>query len=304
MKYLRLIRLPNLVLLALSQFLVRYCIIMPAYKVASNATGQYPAHLNGIEFLLLVFSTVIIAAAGYVINDVFDTSIDEINRPGKNIIGKNISAESGKKIFFIFSAIGVVTGFALAFKIDKPVMGFVHLFSAFSLWIYSAYYKRRLLTGNLIVALLASLSLLIVGLFEPEFYQNIIYLLWYAGFAFTITFLRELIKDIEDVEGDEMAQCKTLPVRFGIRVAKISALIMVIINMALISWILYVYFYDNTVISFWNLLAIFQIPFAALFYLLASAGEKKDYHYASVFTKFIMLYGLLSMSGFWYYFLR
>ena len=302
--YLRLIRFPNLVIIALSQLLVRYCLIIPAYQTQYNYTNYFPSHLSKINFVLLVLSTVLIAAAGNIINDVFDIHTDNINKPGKNLIGKIISAEAAKKVFYFFCFTGIVIGYYLAFKINKPVMGCIHVFAAGSLWMYSTYYKKKVLAGNLMVALLSALVLLLVGLFEPEFYPNIIYLLIYAGFAFAVSLIREIIKDMEDVEGDERTQRKTLPVMAGINRSKIVVMVLVLATMAALAYFLYSYFYRNSIISFWNLVAMVEIPFFALSYLIISAGEKRDFHFASTFAKLIMVAGVFSLLPFYYFFLR
>jgi len=302
--FLRLIRFPNLIIIAASQALVRYCLIMPAYQTAYNNIEIFPPHLSKMDFMLLVCSTLLIAAAGNIINDVFDVISDGINKPGKNSIGKLISSETATRLFYIFSATGIAIGFYLAFKIEKPVMGFINVFAAGSLWMYSSYYKKRLLTGNILIAILAGLALLIIGLYEPEFYPNITYLLIYCGFAFAVTLIREIIKDMEDIDGDERTQCKTLPVIVGIKKTKTVVLILIIVTIALVGWVLVTYFYGNHVISIWNLLAIFEIPFLALAYLVMTASEKKDFHFASTFAKLIMVLGVFSLFPFYYFFLR
>jgi 4-hydroxybenzoate polyprenyltransferase len=304
LKFLRLIRLPNLIIIALSQLLIRNCLIMPAYTASYFATEIFPQHLSALNFTLLVISTVLIAAAGYIINDTFDVHIDEVNKPGKNIIGKNISESTAKKLYFILSGTGIVIGFYLAIQIGKPVMGLVHVFSAVSLWMYSAHFKRRLLSGNLIISILCALSLLIVGLYEPEFYSNINFLLWFAIPAFLLSFIRELIKDIEDIDGDERSQCKTAPIVWGIRATKGIIIFLIVVLMLFLSDILYFNFYTNTVIGFWYLESIFIIPILGLLYLVISAGEKRDYYFASLFSKILMLLGVLMLIPFWYYFLK
>jgi 4-hydroxybenzoate polyprenyltransferase len=143
-----------------------------------------------------------------------------------------------------------------------------------------------------------------VGLFEPEFYPNIGYLLIYSGYAFGVSLIREIIKDIEDFEGDERAQCKTLPIIAGVKRSKVVLVILTAITAASIAWVLYSYFYGNPVISMWNLVAIFEVPFIALAYLIITASVKKDFHFASSFTKIIMVLGILSLLPFYYFFLR
>ncbi|MBP6334962.1 MAG: UbiA family prenyltransferase [Bacteroidia bacterium] len=291
-------------MIVLSQVLIRYCIILPAFETESIITGDFPVHLSLLDFSLLVFSTIIIAAGGYIINDAFDIDTDAINKPGKNVVGTFISETTAKKLFLGFSFIGICIGFYLSWKIDKLMMGCVQIFTAVSLWMYATYYKKRFLSGNLLIALLTSLSLLVVGLFEPEFYRNFIYLLLYSGFAFSLTLLREIIKDIEDVEGDERTHCKTLPVRLGIPASKRVVYGIIILNILLILYTLYQYFYSNLIFNFWIMASMFTIPLLALFGLVRMAEEMKDYYYAGMFTKIIMLAGILTMIPFYYYFLR
>ena len=245
-----------------------------------------------------------IAAGGYIINDVFDVHIDEVNKPGKNPVGKSISVQAASMTAYILFTAGSVIGIALSIKADVPAMGFLLPFSAVSLYMYSSHFKRRLLTGNFIIALLSALSVMIVALFEQHFYPNIQFVLIYAVFAFIISLIREIIKDAEDMEGDERSQCKTFPILYGIQRTKILLSVLITINLFIISYFLSLYFYTNTVISFWYLLGLFAVPFVALGYLVTSAETKKDFHYASVFAKFVMLYGILTMVPFYWYFLK
>ena len=304
LKYLSLVRIPNLLIIMLSQILVRYCLILPAFKTEYFITGIFPNYLSDFNFSLLVISTLLITAAGYIINDYFDIHIDEINKPGKNLVGKSISKTFAKNIFYSMSALGIILGFYVAIQISKPAMGLLPLFSTVSLWMYSSFYKRRLFSGNIIISILCALSILIVGLFEPEFYKNFIYLIWFTVPAFILTFIRELIKDIEDIDGDELSQCKTAPIVLGIKKTKIIVLALITALAFYISFILYNYFYSNTVLNFWYLTGLFLIPLIALIYLIKSASEKKDYYFASLYSKIIMLGGVFSIFFFWFYFLK
>jgi 4-hydroxybenzoate polyprenyltransferase len=301
---LRTFRPINLFIIALIFFLVRYCIIMPAFITEYHHTGVFPAHMTKPEFYLLLFATLMIAAGGYVINDVFDIHIDAVNKPGKNIVGKSVSVESARLTAYILFTIGSITGIILSFRLNVQVMGLLLPFSAVSLFMYSSHFKRRLLTGNILIALLSALSVMLVALFEPLFYPNIQFVLVYAVFAFFISLIREIIKDAEDVDGDELMQCKTFPILYGTRKTKIFLGLLITLNLAVICYFLSEYFYHNTVIGFWYLVAIFAIPFIALGYLVSSADTKKDFHYASAFAKFVMLYGLLTMIPFYWYFLK
>ena len=301
---LRIFRPLNLFMIALIFFLVRYCIIMPAFITEYNNTGQFPTHMTKLEFSVLLFATLMIAAGGYIINDVFDIHIDAVNKPGKNIIEKSFSIESARLTAIILFTIGSITGIILSFRLHVTAMGLLLPFSAVSLFMYSSHFKRRLLIGNFIIALLGGLSVLITALFEPQFYPNIQFVLVYAVFAFFISLIREIIKDAEDVDGDEMAQCKTFPILYGTGKTKLLLSLLITLNLAVICYYLSVYFYHNTVISFWYLVGIFAVPFIALGYLVTSAETKKDFHYASAFAKFVMLYGMLTMVPFYLYFLK
>ncbi|MBK6446956.1 MAG: geranylgeranylglycerol-phosphate geranylgeranyltransferase [Bacteroidetes bacterium] len=303
MYFLKLIRLPNLLMMVLTQFLVRYCIIIPAFQTEYNITGEFPDHLSKFDFSLLVLSTILIAAAGYIINDIFDITADEINKPESVVIGKKITEKKARLVYLLLNAVGISISLYLAIKIEHPTMALVQVFIVASLWMYSSYYKRRILSGNFIIALLSALVLIVVGLFEPEFYRNFVFLMAYSGFAFFVSLTREIIKDMEDVEGDEKAQYKTLPVRFGLQKTKGIIYFNLLLTGGLIVLVFYQFFFINKVISFWYLLSMFLIPFLALTYLIYSANEKKDYYYASLFTKIIMLVGILTMIPFYYYFL-
>ena len=291
-------------MIAATQIIARYCLILPAFKAEFFATGIFPHYLSTPDFILLVLTTLFIAAGGYIINDYFDIHIDEINKPDQNIVGKILSKKTAKSLFFILSGTGIIVGFYLAIKADVLVMGMVPLFSAISLWMYSSFYKRRLFIGNIIVAILCSLSVLIVGLFEPEFYRNITYLLWFGILSFLLTLVREMIKDIEDMDGDELSQCKTAPIVLGIKMTKWIITFLIFLTIVYIAFILANNFYENTVINIWFLMGIFFIPLGGLLYLVLTATEKKDYYYASLFSKIIITAGIFTMLPFWYYFLK
>lgn len=302
--YARLIRLPNLIMIALTAYLARYYLILPAFETEFNITGVYPEHLGRLSFSLLVFFTICVAAGGYIINDVYDVIPDNINRPGENPVGHGINRKQAIHAAVALSVLGAIGGMLLALKIGKPIMGFIHAFCAISLWRYSAEFKMRFLTGNLITAALTFLVVILPGLYEPEYYRNIIYLAVYAAFAFATTFIREIIKDIEDIEGDRAYQCETIPIRIGVSRTKILVSTLVVGMLAGLITVLYISFNNNTVIGWWNLAIISGIPLLAVLYLLFHAEEKKDYTFISGFVKLYMLIGILSMLPFWYFFLK
>jgi 4-hydroxybenzoate polyprenyltransferase len=277
---------------------------MPAYITEFNNTRYFPPHLSKTQFLLLMFATMMIGAGGYIINDVFDIQIDEVNKPGKNLVGKKISEKSASLTAYILFTAGSIIGVLLSMQVDAPAMGMLLPFSAVSLYMYSSHFKRRLLSGNFMIALLSGLSVLIVALFEPHFYPNIQFVLIYAVFGFLLSLIREIIKDAEDIEGDARYGCRTFPVLYGISKTKILISILITVDLLIICFFLSLYFYHNRVIGFWYLVGLFAVPFIALGYLVSSADTRKDFHYASSFSKFVMLYGIMTMVPFYWYFLR
>jgi len=299
----RLIRLPNLLMLAGAQVLARWCLVIPAFRTEYFITNIFPDYLSAFEFSLLVLSTTFIAAAGYIINDAFDVQIDAVNKPGRNPIGTLLSVKQAKRLFMALGGAGILLGMFLAIRIGKPQMGLIHVFSVFSLYLYSTNYKGVPFVGNFLVAALCALSLLLVGLFEPEFYRNINFLMWYVIMAFLLSLIREIIKDMEDVSGDEKAGARTLPIVLGIRKTKWVVHILLLLTAAYVTWIIYDNFQSNSIISIGYMIAMFVIPLGGLFYLVASAESKRDYHYASLFTKLILLGGILTLVPFYFYFL-
>jgi 4-hydroxybenzoate polyprenyltransferase len=317
--FLKTIRPLNLFIIALSQSLVRYCIILPAYNAEYLSTKLFPEHLSKIEFGLLVFATLLIAAGGNIINDVYDVQIDEVNKPGKNLIGKEISARRAASAAYLFFFLGSVIGVSLGVKNNLFGISLLFPFSAATLYMYSSYYKKKLLIGNILVALLSAFTILIAGLFETHYFSKIsiwlrgnesmqwisgaAIILLYSLFAFLLSLIREVIKDAEDINGDKFAQCKTFPIVFGIKKTKIFISSLIILTLGIMGYFLQYFFSNSTEVNVYYLLLTFAIPFLALLYLIINASEEKDFYYASLFTKMIMLLGVLSMIPFYYFFM-
>ncbi|MFT7298714.1 MAG: 4-hydroxybenzoate polyprenyltransferase [Sphingobacteriales bacterium] len=270
-------------------------------------------YLSQMNFFLLVMSTVFVAAGGYVINDVFDAEIDAINKPTKNIIGKSLSAKSGKTLSLVLSGVGVGMGFWVAMKTEIPMLGMVHLLTAGLLWYYSYIYKYMFLLGNVVVALISALVVFMIPLFEPA-----LPMLWrngqpemvaaifkiitaYSVFAFLLSLIREIIKDTEDIEGDEAQNCRTLPVVWGVLGAKISLITLTTVTITLLGYVQYLQYETGSVEVFGYILVLIQFPLIHLLLSLFRASEKKDFSYASALVKGIMLTGLFSTFALYYW---
>ncbi len=303
LSFFKLIRIQNLLIVAATQYLMRFAVIAPILKRMNDFSLQ----MTEFEFFVLVFSTVCLTAAGYVINDYFDTKTDNLNHPDTVIVGKSIKRRSAMTIHLIFNVLGVIGGFYVSYKIGLYQLGIIFLIVSGILWYYSTTYKRQFLIGNLLVALLTGLVPLMVILFEmPELnntykevlitnkinFNNLFY--WVAGFsffAFLTTLAREIIKDTEDFEGDSAYGRNTVPIMLGIKWTKV--IISGIIAITLLSIVLvYFKFLTGSILTLSYLSVGIVIPFLFLVYKIIKADKKSDYHFASVFLKFIMLVGI------------
>ena len=306
LKYLKLIRYKNLLVIILTQYLVRFCVLKPIYKTVGCSL-----QINEFYFFLLVFSVVLIAAAGYIINDYFDIKIDKINKPEKVVLDTSIQRRNAILFHSVFNFIAILISFIISYKIGAIKLGFIFLFVSILLWFYSLKYKRLLFTGNFIVAVLSAFVVYIVWLFEffalrnnPSVFLELsgkynminIIVLSYTCFAFLISFIREVIKDMEDVEGDEIMKCRTIPVVFGIKKSKIITGILILLNVLLIAVATYYVFKIHYLLLFVYLIIAVIFPYFYLFFTLTKSKEKSDFHLASNMCKIIMLAGILSMQ--------
>ncbi len=306
---LRLIRFPNLILIGLTQYLMRYCIIGALLKM-----NGFALQLDPNLFIILVMSTLFIAAGGYIINDYFDTKSDYINDPKNVIIDKTIGRRTAITLHMVFTFIGVVLGLYLAYKVHNLVFGFIFPVVALTLWLYSTTYKHKIFWGNLIISVLTALVPFIVIVFEiiplNVAYQNVLLqynisflflLKWisvFSGFAFILTFIRELIKDIEDYKGDSAIGSETLPVVIGIGYTK---LIIIVFITAFVFSIIYLYLnhliymfgikLDYLTLLYFAFLIV--IPMLYVFYKVIMAKNKKPYTLSSVIIKVVMFNGLM-----------
>jgi 4-hydroxybenzoate polyprenyltransferase len=316
--FLRLIRLPNLLIVAFTQYLVRWCILWPGLKGIELYLGHYclsiPAEglnfvMNDFDFFLLSLCTVMITAAGYIINDYFDVRIDRINKPDLMIIDKGIRRRVAMGAHIVINVLAFLIGLWLSWKYHFFYFGsFIFGISIILLWFYSTTLKRMFLLGNLVVALLTAFVPLIVALFELPLqirenghcfflaHTNLnplfAIVLIFSAFAFIVTLLREIIKDIEDYEGDKENGCNTLPVALGVTQSKKIVAFLTVFVMALIGAIQAKQFAGGDMNSFWYFMAGLQVPFLILVIRLFTGSEKKHFTMAGGLTKLIMLSGI------------
>jgi 4-hydroxybenzoate polyprenyltransferase len=307
---LQLIRYKNLLFIALIQFIMQQLVIAPLLQKYG-----FEYIKADISLLLLIIATVSIAAAGYAINDYFDIKIDRINKPEKLIVGNTISKRQAMLTHQILTGIGIICGLILAYQLRSFTLAFIFIVAPGLLWFYSASYKRQFLTGNLVVSLLSALSVLVVGIVAvadlKQTYNDLLFQTtipaeiysWIGGFAlfsFIITLIRELIKDMEDVEGDKEMECRTVAIVWGEKRTKILIYSLVAFTILLLLFVSKQYIPFTNPLSFKYILFGLILPLLALCYLVYKADNQKALHAASSFVKYIMLLGVMYSIVFYF----
>jgi len=310
--FLKIIRWPNLCIVILTMVLMRYAILGPVLSKLNIALMEMPGTISAmmlqmplLDFILLVTATVLITAAGYVINDYFDIKTDLINR-GKVIVGTSIPRRTAMMWHNFLNAAGVAIGFYVSWRTGYFWMGILFLLVSGLLYFYSASYKRQFLIGNIIVAFLTAMVPMLVVMYEAPFlfrYYSLnafqppdlsILFFWVGGFAlfaFMTTLTREIIKDIEDFEGDIAYGRNTLPVVIGILTSKIVSVCLVLLTLALL-FIIWYFFLNDTITLVYISLTV-AAPLMFVIYQLIISKSRKQLHSASRIMKIIMLTGIL-----------
>ena len=304
--FFRLIRWPNLLFIALTQLLFYYCIIVPSLP------PQYfllQDKLTAPLLYLLVASSVLIAAAGYIINDYFDINIDQVNKPGKMVVEKIISRRWAILLHFIITTVGVAISLYVSFKTNFIIV-FANVACTLLLWVYSTTFKKKLLSGNIIISALTAWTVMVL-----YFATNNTYIIManlhtdimdamkrvfkfaslYAGFAFIISLIREVVKDIEDMEGDSRYNCKTMPIVWGVPAAKVFVGVWLVVLIAGITLVQLYVLHSGWWWSALYSLVLLIIPLIWLLWKFYKAQSVAEHHAISNHLKMIMLSGILSL---------
>jgi 4-hydroxybenzoate polyprenyltransferase len=300
--FLKMIRLPNLLFIALAQLLFQVCIFHKLYE--GNIAGN-----DWFHFILLVLASLFIAAGGYVINDYFDINIDEVNKPKRMVVDKVIHRRWAIAWHFMLSMAGIILT-AIALPVwQKWYLILSNIFVVALLWFYSTNFKKSLLIGNIVISLLTAWTILIIffskvslsDAFSGTHHKFFRLAVLYACFAFISSLIREAIKDMEDMHGDAKYGCHTMPIAWGVNATKVYVAVWLIVLIALLI-VLQVY-----VLQFrWWLpvaysIALVILPLFIIFYKLFKATSVEQFHSLSSWTKFVMLTGILSMIFFYFY---
>ena len=303
--FLKLVRWPNLLFIALTQILFYYCILPFVYRGTFQTTYRILSEFN---FYLLVIASTFIAAAGYIINDYFDLNIDRVNKPAQLIIERYIKRRYAILLHIVISFSGLVLSAYVGYKTRNVYIPLFNLLSIIALGFYSTTFKKKLLVGNIIISLLTAWVILVIMLAEYKrdaiaIDNNILTKLLkvsflYAGFAFIISLIREVVKDMEDIQGDSKYNCQTMPIVWGIPVSKVFTAVWICV---LAGILIIVQFYV------WNLgwwlsslycIALILVPLIWILRKLYDARTSVDYHQLSGAIKTVMLTGIISMIFF------
>ena len=302
----RLVRWSNLLFLAALVWVMEKWVAVPILNKAAFGE-QVPWYI----LLLVILATVLIAAGGYVINDYFDVKIDRINRPDELIVTRTISKPAAMRLSIALSAAGIVCGLVIAILLRSWTLGILFVIIPGLLWFYSSSYKRLFMVGNLIIALLAGMTPMVVAMtnvaqlqlrFAPILpYTTLTHDLyaWIGGFAlfaFLLTWMREIVKDMQDQMGDRELECHSMPVVWGDTWTKVFVTILILITLAVIGHLWY------HVLPFpigWNSLSTRYIvlgiitPLLGALGLLWAAKIPSDYKNCQQLIKFTMFLGML-----------
>lgn len=239
-------------------------------------------YLQNTELFVLIFSTVLVAAAGYIINDYHDVKIDLVNKPEKVVIDRYIKRRWAMAWHITLNAIALILGFWVGWQVAT-----MQVVAAFLLWIYAAYLKKQPFSGNFIIALLTAMGMAMPILWQP---RNFLLVGVFATYAFFISLIREIIKDIEDRKGDAKYGCKTLPIVLGVKRTKY--LLFFLIGVFIVALFVLSIALNKMVSLFFVALLL---PITYLIYQLARADTTKAFSQLSNWCKLIMVLGVMSM---------
>jgi 4-hydroxybenzoate polyprenyltransferase len=303
--FFRLIRWPNLLFIIITQVLFRY-FILPFVYLESHE-GYENIKLSNSLFVLMVLASVCIAGAGYIINDYFDVNIDQVNKSSKVIIGRFIKRRWAIVFHAVLSLAGLVLSMYVGYRLRNLFIPLFNFLAIFLLLIYSTTFKKKLLIGNILISLLTAWVILVITLAEYRFRLSPHDIVWqrllklsfiYAGFAFIISLIREVIKDMEDMEGDRRYGCTTMPIVWGLPVSKVFAGVWLAVLTAMVAAIqIYVIQLGWWLPALYSI-ALIVIPLIWVLKKLYQANTPEQFHRLSTVIKIIMFTGIISMVFF------
>lgn len=300
--FLKLVRIENLFIIAITQLCIKYIVLEPINGFSS---------FTPLLFSLSLISTILIAAAGYIINDYFDVKTDKINRPDTVVVDVTIKRRWAMVLHIVFNSIGLLIGIYLALKCHQLKLVLIQILSILLLWFYSTHFKKQLLVGNIVVSLLtATIPLMPIiydyylsvngSILELIAYNSFITVLaiiiiGYSVFAFLTSFAREVIKDMEDFKGDVQTGCKTMPIVWGVITSKVVTFFTLLITILLLLLASIKFLREGELLAFYYIILALIIPICILIFSVIRASDSKQFKMASLLLKLIMLLGIVFM---------
>ena len=292
-----LIRLPNLLLMAFMHTIIRFGLIEPFYyRIGPKAP------LSWKIFYILSAILILIAAGGYVVNDIFDRHIDKINKPDKRIVGAKISIGLSWVIYILLNGMAMVLTWLFFNQWEYYL---THSTAILLLLIYSISVKRKGLIGNVLVAILCTVVVLEVVyedlthlwhhsqvLGNTDAILRLTIIIVYSSFAFLSTLSRELTKDLEDQKGDSEFGRRTLPVVWGVAKTKVTIIVLNVLLLAILAYEIYLFVPYSNFVAITYIAVFLVLPMLYICYRLARAKEQGHYHQLSQQWKVYMLLGI------------
>lgn len=304
--YLKLLRVGNLAFLAILLFVMEKWVALPLLQLA-----QFSEQMPWWVLTLIILATVFVAAGGYVINDYFDVKIDRINRPDDLVVTRHISREGAMRLFQVLTLVGVLMALGVAWWARSWTLAMIFIVIPGLLWFYSASYKRQLLIGNIVVAFASALVPLLIAIINADYLAHLygealaytpivgqlyVWLGGFAIFAFLMTLVREMVKDIEDREGDCEMECRTIPIVWGVKTTKIIVTILLLSIAALIVYIAWAVLpFPHSWQSFSTRYVVFGllVPIACVITLLWASTNQVEIRRTQLVLKFMMFMGVM-----------
>ena len=283
-------------MLAFMQLVFRYLFLAQSYVDLA---------LTDFNYILLVIATVCIAAGGYVINNIMDQDTDEIAKPQNRVVGVSISETMAYNWYIGLTIVGVGIGFYLSNVIYKPTFASMFILVATLLYMYAISFKQIPVLGNVVVALMLSTSIVIIGLFDilpaidvdnrfrmKEAFDILIH---YAIFAFIINLIREIVKDMEDMDGDYQSGINSLPIAIGVQKTKIIVGVLTVISIGILAYYVNSNLFELDYVVYYAIILIVG-PLIYFGVKLLNATTKKEFHHLSLVLKVILFFGILSVA--------
>lgn len=301
--YLKLVRFPNLIIIALVQYVIRYFIVRPILSI-NNIEFQ----LANVDFALLVLATVCMAAAGYIINDYFDTKADRFNKRDV-IVGRKVTRRVAMFMHQVLNAISVLLGAYVSYKIGHWQFVFIFFMAGGLLWFYSTSYKYYFLLGSFLISLVVAAVPLLVVIYEiPPLNQkyaemliasktNFNYLFYWVGafsfFSFFGMLIGRFIRDLLSMKGDREIQRRSLPLVIGLKWAKVVIIVLILFLSVSVIGVWY-QFLNAPIdrITPWYFGFLIILPLLVLGYKVYRFSEGESFRFGIFLLRFAILTGI------------